>query len=64
LLLDVLGREEDFLVERARRELGRILDRDLGRLPLGQNARELWLSALREAVLEQFASSRAAEQLK
>lgn len=54
-LLGVLEREEDFLVERARRELGRMLGEDLGELPRAGNERRAWLETLHETLLERDA---------
>lgn len=56
VLLEVIEREEDFLVERARRELGRMLGIELGELPRGEAERASWVVALRETILEHFQS--------
>jgi HEAT repeat protein len=56
LLADLLESDEDFLAERARRELGRMLGTDLGAMPRGEAERSDWLTALRETVLERFQS--------
>jgi HEAT repeat protein len=53
-LLEVLGGEQDFLLERARRELSRMFGADLGALPAGEAQRAVWLQALRETILERF----------
>ncbi|MCB9913698.1 MAG: HEAT repeat domain-containing protein [Planctomycetes bacterium] len=50
-LFDLLGRDEDFLVERARRELGRLVGKDLGELPRDPVERDAWLATLHEALL-------------
>ena len=55
-LLEVLGGEERFLVERARRELSRMFGADLGDLPTSDIERTSWLAALRETILERFDS--------
>jgi HEAT repeat protein len=49
-LLDVLGRKESHLVERARRELSRMLGEDLGTLPAPGGARVARLIELRTAI--------------
>jgi HEAT repeat protein len=51
-LLEVLGRKEPHFVERARRELGRMLARDLGPLPLRGAERSAWIEALRAGTAE------------
>ena len=56
LLAEVVETGEDFLAERARRELGRMLGGDLGPLPRSESEREAWLVALRETILERFQS--------
>ena len=56
VLLEVVERDEDFLVERARRELGRMLDVELGPLPRSESERATWIVALRETILERFQS--------
>ena len=48
-LIDVLGRTETHLVERARRELSLRLGRELGALPPPGAEREAWIAAAREA---------------
>jgi len=54
LLLELLGSEEDYLVERARRELSRMLGADLGEIPRLEAERVGWLRALRDTILERF----------
>lgn len=49
-LVAVLGRPENHLVERARRELGQLLGADLGTLPSRGPLRETWLSDLSERI--------------
>jgi hypothetical protein len=49
-LLEVLGRREAHFVERARRELSRMTERDLGRLPPQGEARNAWIAELRDAI--------------
>jgi HEAT repeat protein len=56
LLAEVVESDEDFLAERARRELGRMMGTDLGELPRGEAERVAWLVALRETILERFQS--------
>lgn len=56
LLLEILGGEEDFLVERARRELSRMLGGDLGEMPRSESEQGIWLRALRDTILERFES--------
>jgi HEAT repeat protein/ribosomal protein L33 len=51
LLIDVMGRAPDYLAERARRELGRLLERDLGPMPPVGEERTAWLAALAEHAL-------------
>jgi hypothetical protein len=51
-LLSVLERPEPWLVERARRELERLLDRPVPELPSGGAERAAWLSAARAWVEE------------
>lgn len=53
-LLEVMSAEEDWLAERGRRELGRMLGRDLGEAPTHSEERAGWLSTLRESVLARF----------
>lgn len=53
-LTHVLRRSEAHLVERARREIGRLLGRDLGPLPMPGEARDAWLAALDAEVLARF----------
>lgn len=50
-LVSVLSRNEAHLVERARRELGRLLQRELGDLPARGPQRTTWISDLRESIL-------------
>jgi HEAT repeat protein len=56
LMLEVLSGEEDFLIERARRELSRMLGGDLGELPRSEADQGVWLEALRDTILERFES--------
>ncbi len=51
LLLDVMGRGPDYLAERARRELGHLLEHDLGTMPAPGEERKTWLAALAEHAL-------------
>jgi HEAT repeat protein len=51
-LLEVLARREAHLVERARRELSRMLGRDLGSLPPRGGGRDAWIAALRASIAE------------
>jgi len=51
-LVDVLERQEPFLVERARRELARLVGRELV-LPARGPQRDAWVAAQREAILAQ-----------
>ena len=53
-LLEAMGTEEDYLAERGRRELARMLERDLGEAPSLSQERAAWLSTLRDSVLHQF----------
>ncbi len=55
-LLDVMERPEEFLVERARRELERMLEREVGTLPGGLVERAVWLSGMREELAESWDS--------
>lgn len=50
-LVGVLARNEAQLVERARRELGRLLQREIGDLPAHGPQRTTWISDLRESIL-------------
>ena len=50
LLLELCGREETHLVERARRELSRLAGRDLGRIPPRGRERDAWRNGLRDAL--------------
>lgn len=52
-LVGALSRPEAYLAERARRELGRMLARDLGEPPAKGLARNAWLDGLREEILAQ-----------
>jgi hypothetical protein len=52
----LLGGEQDYLAERARRELARLLGGDLGQIPARAEDRGIWLSTLRETILERFDS--------
>jgi HEAT repeat protein len=52
-LLEGLRRSETWLVERARRELERLLEREIGDVPLAVQEREVWLTTLAEALLEE-----------
>ena len=58
-LIDVLGRPEVHLAERARRELSRLLGRELGELPLPGAEREAWIEAAREAARSRWSSEGA-----
>jgi HEAT repeat protein len=49
-LVAVMARPEAHLVERARRELSRILGRDLGEIPPRGTQRDAWLATLRESL--------------
>ncbi|MFN0007705.1 MAG: HEAT repeat domain-containing protein [Planctomycetota bacterium] len=49
-MLEVLGRREPHLVERARRELTRMLGRDLGQLPSRGASRDAWIAGLRDSI--------------
>jgi len=49
-LVEVLSRKEPHLVERARRELGSRLGRDLGTLPPKGADREAWIAGVRAAI--------------
>jgi len=49
-LVEVLGRREAHLVERARRELSRMLARDLGALPARGAERTAWIERLRASI--------------
>jgi HEAT repeat protein len=49
-LVAIMTRPETNLVERARRELSRMLGRDLGEMPPRGSARDMWLFALRESL--------------
>jgi hypothetical protein len=51
-LVDRMAAQENHVVERARRELGRMLDRDLGALPTRGPMRVVYLEDLRARVLE------------
>lgn len=55
-LLEVVARPEDFLAERGRRELGRMLGVELGEAPRSSAEREAWLAGLRARVGERFDS--------
>lgn len=50
-LVEIIARPEPWLAERARRELARLLGRDLGALPAKGSARDAWLSNIRENIL-------------
>lgn len=52
-LVDVMGRGEDHLVERARRELNRCLGRDIGKLPARGSLRREVLAELRATLGEE-----------
>ena len=54
IALKALGYRVAILAERGRRELSRLLGRDLGQLPLRGPERESWLYTLREAVDEHW----------
>lgn len=49
-LLEILSRKEHHLVERARRELARMLAKDIGPLPLKGADRDAWIARLRSEV--------------
>jgi HEAT repeat protein len=49
-LVTVMARSEAHLVERARRELSRMLGRDLGEIPPRGTQRDAWLATLRESL--------------
>lgn len=49
-MLEVLGRREPHLVERARRELSRMIGRDLGQLPSRGASRDAWIAELRDSI--------------
>jgi len=49
-LVGLLDRPEDFLAERARRELSRMVGNDLGRIPPGDSERAAWIEGLRAGV--------------
>ncbi len=49
-LVEVLGRKEPHFVERARRELGRMLGRDLGTMPPKGLERDRWIEAVRKSI--------------
>jgi HEAT repeat protein len=49
-LCAVMSRQEPHLVERARRELSRLVGRDLGEIPPRGSARDAWLVTLRESL--------------
>ena len=49
-MLEVLARREPHLVERARRELSRMLGRDVGQLPPRGEARDAWIAQLRDSI--------------
>jgi hypothetical protein len=51
-LLEVIARRESHLVERARRELSRMLGHDVGALPARGEERDAWIAAQREAITE------------
>ena len=53
-LLEAMSAEEDYLAARGRRELARMLGRDLGEAPSLSQERAAWLSTLRDSVLRQF----------
>lgn len=54
LLLEVMAGEEDFMSERARRELSRMLGADLGEMPRNAAEQGIWLRTLRDTILERF----------
>ena len=58
-LIDVLGRPEPHLVERARRELSIRLGRELGALPPSGPERAAWISAAREAAQTRWSAAGA-----
>jgi HEAT repeat protein len=49
-LVEVLGRKEPHFVERARRELGRMLGRDLGTMPPKGLERDRWIETVRKSI--------------
>jgi len=49
-LVEVLARKEPHLVERARRELSRMLGRDLGTMPPKGLERDRWIEAVRKSI--------------
>jgi len=49
-MVALLDSQEDFLAERARRELSRMAGDDLGRIPPGASERAAWLEGLRAGV--------------
>ena len=49
-LVEVLGRKEPHLVERARRELSRMLGRDLGTIPPKGLERDRWIETVRKSI--------------
>jgi HEAT repeat protein len=49
-LIATMGNGESFLAERARRVLGRLVERDLGKLPPNGRERDAWLGTLLEAL--------------
>jgi HEAT repeat protein len=53
-LLDVMERPEAFLVERARRELERLLGRDVGSPPQRALERAIWLNGMREELAQSW----------
>ncbi|MFT7670875.1 MAG: HEAT repeat protein, partial [Planctomycetota bacterium] len=55
-LLEVIAGDSDYLIERARRELSRMLGADLGEFPKKLEEQGLWLAALRDTILERFES--------
>ncbi|MCA8978989.1 MAG: HEAT repeat domain-containing protein [Planctomycetes bacterium] len=55
-LVGLLDRSEDFLAERARRELSRMVGKDLGRIPPGDEERAAWVEELRVGVEQHWDS--------
>lgn len=51
-LLEVMSREEAWLVERARRELTRLVGRDLGDIPPPGPERRMWLASLADVLAQ------------
>ncbi|MFT7484764.1 MAG: HEAT repeat protein [Candidatus Paceibacteria bacterium] len=56
IYLELIGGNQDFLAERARRELSTLMGADLGEIPSKEEERNVWLSTLRETILKRFES--------